>query len=177
MICAGVRNSVGFDWHPDTGEFWFTDNSRDNIGGDNSTLTDNSPDDELNVVKHEKAFYGFPYCYTGASGSADEAPCARLAGIGDAIPDPELNAGEANMTCTGGFEWLEGPPGRSLWQYLGTMVRAALSSLTSVPDEASPVVTQVVPAIQALGPHVAALGMRFYRYNSLVLMAKQHDSF
>ncbi len=28
----GVRNTVGFDWHPETGELWFTDNGRDWLG-------------------------------------------------------------------------------------------------------------------------------------------------
>ena len=37
----GVRNSVGFDWHPGTGEMWFTDNGRDGLG-------DDTPPDELN---------------------------------------------------------------------------------------------------------------------------------
>ena len=29
VIATGVRNSVGFDWHPKTGEMWFTDHGRD----------------------------------------------------------------------------------------------------------------------------------------------------
>ena len=27
-----VQNTVGFTWHPETGEMWFTDNSRDMLG-------------------------------------------------------------------------------------------------------------------------------------------------
>jgi glucose/arabinose dehydrogenase len=30
----GIRNSVGFTWHPDSGELWFTDNGRDMMGDD-----------------------------------------------------------------------------------------------------------------------------------------------
>ena len=30
----GVRNSVGFDWHPVTEDLWFTDNGRDWMGDD-----------------------------------------------------------------------------------------------------------------------------------------------
>ena len=41
VIATGVRNSVGFDWHPKTKELWFTDHGRDWMG-------DNGPQDELN---------------------------------------------------------------------------------------------------------------------------------
>jgi glucose/arabinose dehydrogenase len=54
----GVRQSVGFDWHPRTKELWFTDNGRDWIG-------DDLPEDELNVVKHQGEHFGFPYCHQG----------------------------------------------------------------------------------------------------------------
>ncbi|MFC7670255.1 PQQ-dependent sugar dehydrogenase [Hymenobacter humi] len=40
-VATGVRNTVGFDWHPQTKELWFTDNGRDMLG-------DNLPADELN---------------------------------------------------------------------------------------------------------------------------------
>ena len=41
VIATGVRNSVGFDWHPKTKELWFTDHGRDWAG-------DDGPQDELN---------------------------------------------------------------------------------------------------------------------------------
>jgi glucose/arabinose dehydrogenase len=58
VVARGVRNSVGFDFHPKTGELWFTDNGRDWMGND-------GPQDELNRVARNKigAFYGFPYCH------------------------------------------------------------------------------------------------------------------
>ena len=31
-FARGIRNTVGFDWHPDTKELWFTDNGRDWLG-------------------------------------------------------------------------------------------------------------------------------------------------
>jgi glucose/arabinose dehydrogenase len=64
IIARGVRNTVGFDWHPVTKELWFTDNGRDWAG-------DAGPQDELNRVAkgQEGAFYGFPYCH--ANGIAD----------------------------------------------------------------------------------------------------------
>ena len=53
-IADGVRNSVGFDWHPVTGKMYFSDNGRDWLG-------DDSPSCELNVVDKEGSFYGYPY--------------------------------------------------------------------------------------------------------------------
>lgn len=54
----GVRNTVGFDWHPTTGELWFTDNGRDMLG-------DDMPHDELNRVRADGLHYGFPHCHEG----------------------------------------------------------------------------------------------------------------
>lgn len=54
----GVRNSVGFDWHPETHELWFTDNGRDMLG-------DNLPSDELNHAPRARLHFGFPYCHEG----------------------------------------------------------------------------------------------------------------
>ena len=56
VIARGVRNSVGFDWHPKTKELWFTDNGRD-------WVDDDGPEDELNRVTKVGDFYGFPYCH------------------------------------------------------------------------------------------------------------------
>lgn len=58
IYAEGVRNSVGFDWHPDTKQLWFTDNGRDRLG-------DDIPADELNRVDHEGQHFGFPYCHGG----------------------------------------------------------------------------------------------------------------
>jgi glucose/arabinose dehydrogenase len=63
-FARGIRNTVGFDWHPDTKELWFTDNGRDWLG-------DNSPPDELNHAPRPGLHFGFPYCH------------------GEAIPDSE----------------------------------------------------------------------------------------
>jgi glucose/arabinose dehydrogenase len=54
VVATGIRNSVGFDWHPDTGSFFFTDNGADGMGND-------KPPDELNEVRQVGAWYGFPY--------------------------------------------------------------------------------------------------------------------
>ena len=58
IFAQGVRNSVGFDWHPETEELWFTDNGRDLLG-------DDVPPDELNHAPVEGLHFGFPYCHGG----------------------------------------------------------------------------------------------------------------
>jgi glucose/arabinose dehydrogenase len=93
VFAHGVRNTVGFDWHPETKELWFTDNGRDWMG-------DDRPPDELNHAPKKGMHFGFPYCH------------------GENIDDPEFG-NERNC------------------------------------DQFTP------PALE-LGPHVAALGMRFY---------------
>lgn len=96
VFSNGIRNSVGFDWHPVTKELWFTENGRDNMG-------DDVPEDELNRAPQKGMHFGFPYCHQGN------------------ILDPEFGKGK---NCS---------------------------------DYVAPVKT--------LGPHVAALGMRFYTGN------------
>jgi len=53
-VADGVRNSVGFDWHPVTKKMYFSDNGRDWLG-------DNSPSCELNLVDKEGSFFGYPF--------------------------------------------------------------------------------------------------------------------
>ncbi len=55
-VAQGIRNTVGFDWHPDTDTLWFTDNGRDWLG-------DNKPPDELNKLSSIGQHFGFPYCH------------------------------------------------------------------------------------------------------------------
>ncbi|WP_323118536.1 PQQ-dependent sugar dehydrogenase [Burkholderia alba] len=68
----GVRNTVGFAWHPLTGDLWFTDNGRDLLG-------DDRPDDTLNRAPHTGLDFGYPFCHAGN------------------IPDPEFGR---KQTCT-----------------------------------------------------------------------------
>jgi glucose/arabinose dehydrogenase len=49
---------VGFDWHPQTGELWFTDNGRDMLG-------DSIPPCELNRVAEAGMHFGYPFCHGG----------------------------------------------------------------------------------------------------------------
>ncbi|RNI29870.1 sorbosone dehydrogenase family protein [Rufibacter immobilis] len=58
VFASGVRNTVGFDWHPQTKELWFTDNGRDLMG-------DNMPPDELNRAPKKGMHFGYPFCHAG----------------------------------------------------------------------------------------------------------------
>ena len=113
VFARGIRNTVGFDWHPDSRELWFTDNGRDNLG-------DDVPPDELDRAPKSGMHFGFPYCH------------------GRAIADPEFGKGKRCADTT--------------------------------------------PPEKELGPHVAALGMRFYtgamfpqRYRGQIFIA-EHGS-
>jgi glucose/arabinose dehydrogenase len=76
IVARGVRNSVGFDFHPKTGELWFTDNGRD-WGGENGF------EEELNRVPANMigAHFGFPYCHGNGQPDPDikvPNPCANV---------------------------------------------------------------------------------------------------
>ncbi|CAN0619394.1 GSDH domain-containing protein [Burkholderia multivorans] len=76
VVARGVRNTVGFAWHPDTGELWFTDNGRDMMG-------DDVPDDKLNRAPRAGLDFGFPFCHGGDT------------------PDPEFGSKDACRRYTG----------------------------------------------------------------------------
>jgi len=112
-FASGIRNTVGFTWHPTTHELWFTDNGRDMMG-------DDIPFDELNIAPKAGMNFGYPYFHSGT------------------IKDPEFGG-------------------------------------THNASEFTP------PAIN-LGPHVAALGLKFYtgtmfpaRYKNQIFIA-EHGS-
>lgn len=54
----GVRNSVGFDWHPKTKQLWFTNHGRD-------WVSDDMPNDTLHRVSHKGMNFGYPFCHQG----------------------------------------------------------------------------------------------------------------
>ncbi len=68
VYASGIRNSVGFTWHPETHELWFTDNGRDNLG-------DDIPPCELNHAPGQGMHFGYPYFHGGT------------------IPDPKYGTG------------------------------------------------------------------------------------
>jgi len=74
VFASGVRNTVGFDWHPETKELWFTDNGRDWMG-------DDIPPDELNNAPKKGLHFGFPYCHGGDLSDPEfgkERPCSEF---------------------------------------------------------------------------------------------------
>lgn len=112
-VARGIRNTVGFDFHPKTGELWFTENGGDRLG-------DEIPADELNRLSKLGEHFGYPYCHQGD------------------IPDPRYGK---KRSCS-----------------------------------------EFTPPARKLGPHVAALGMRFYtgknfpdEYSGQILIA-EHGS-
>jgi len=113
IFASGIRNTVGFDWQPETQELWFTENGRDWLG-------DDQPPEELNHAPRAGLHFGFPYCHGGN------------------IPDPDFGK---EHKCE-----------------------------------------EFIPPAIRLGPHVAALGMRFYtgtmfpdEYRQQIFMA-EHGS-
>jgi glucose/arabinose dehydrogenase len=56
IYAKGIRNTVGFDWHPTTKELWFTENGRDEMG-------DDIPPEEVNHAPRAGLHFGFPYRY------------------------------------------------------------------------------------------------------------------
>jgi len=82
IFANGVRNTVGFAWHPETKEIWFTDNGRDMLG-------DDIPPCELNTAPKAGMHFGYPYCQGGTIKDPDfgsKRPCS------DFIP-PAQNLG------------------------------------------------------------------------------------
>lgn len=88
VIATGIRNSVGFDWHPKTKELWFTDHGRDWMG-------DDGPQDELNRIAKPGAFYGFPYCHAQGVPDADIKKANPCKGV--TLPVALMGAHAANM--------------------------------------------------------------------------------
>jgi glucose/arabinose dehydrogenase len=58
VYARGVRHSVGFDWHPESKQFYFSDNGRD-------WMSEDVPEDELNRATKVGEHFGAPYCLQG----------------------------------------------------------------------------------------------------------------
>jgi glucose/arabinose dehydrogenase len=89
IFARGVRNSLGLDWHPRTGELFFTDNGGDQLG-------DMIPPDELNQAPERDLHFGYPYAYAPGQPYpqfADEGPPGP-------ITHPALNF-EAHVAALG----------------------------------------------------------------------------
>ena len=74
VIATGVRNSVGFDFHPVSKELWFSNHGRDWMG-------DDTPEDGLFRLGKKGQFFGFPSCHLGSIPDPDikkDNPCAGV---------------------------------------------------------------------------------------------------
>jgi len=72
IVQKGIRNTVGFTWHPQSKDLWFTDNGRDWLG-------DDSPACELNRAPEDGMHFGYPYCHQGDLQDPDiknQKPCS-----------------------------------------------------------------------------------------------------
>ena len=58
IVALGVRNSVGGDVDPRSGDYWFTENARD-------WISDDLPSDKLNHITRIGEHFGYPYCHQG----------------------------------------------------------------------------------------------------------------
>lgn len=58
IFAEGIRNTVGFTWHPENNNLYFTDNGRDLMG-------DNVPFCELNIATEKGQHFGYPFCHSG----------------------------------------------------------------------------------------------------------------
>ncbi|MCE2658822.1 MAG: PQQ-dependent sugar dehydrogenase [Rubrivivax sp.] len=74
VVARGVRNTVGFTWHPQSKEMWFTDHGRDWMG-------DDGPADELNRVSSMGQNFGFPYCHADGIPDRDFPKANACAGV------------------------------------------------------------------------------------------------
>lgn len=66
VVQKGIRNTVGFTWHPDNKELWFTDNGRDWWG-------DDTPGCEVNHAPNDGMHFGYPYCHQGDMPEDDDS--------------------------------------------------------------------------------------------------------
>ena len=90
-VARGVRNSVGFDWHPETKLMYFGDNGRDWLG-------DDSPSCELNILEEKDSFFGFPFLH--ASNVIDPEYGDMITELDEPIVLPVLEIG-AHVAPTG----------------------------------------------------------------------------
>ena len=74
VFASGIRNTVGFDWHPETKELWMADNGRDQ-------MSDDVPPDELLRAHKPGLHFGFPYCHAGDTPDpqfGSKRPCSEF---------------------------------------------------------------------------------------------------
>lgn len=147
VVGTGIRNSVGFDWRPEGAlaagveeEMYFTNNGGDNIAHD-------KPDDCFYKAV-PGADYGYPYCWVDGGGNVARRP------VPTASYQRRLDAHACGSTCTlfddknyssaGEYANDDQNPGKGL------------------PESCAKPKDMWQAPVQPLGPHVAALGMRFY---------------
>lgn len=136
IVARGVRNSVGFDWDPKTGDLWFTDNGRDLLG-------DDIPPCELNHLTEVGQHFGYPYFH--GAGIADPEFGAKGGELAD-YRQPALTLGPhvapLGMTFYSGSQFPE--------SYRGDVILAEHGSWNRTP-EAGPIGYRLIHARQDRG--------------------------
>jgi len=102
VYANGIRNAVGFVFHPVTKAIWATENGRDELG-------DNIPPDEINIIQDGKN-YGWPYCYGKNSIDPFGNSSALCAGKEPSIHDMQAHSAPL------GLRFIEGPQFPQDWQ-------------------------------------------------------------
>jgi glucose/arabinose dehydrogenase len=95
IYAQGVRNSVGIDFHPETGALYFTDNNTDMMG-------DDTPPGEFNKAAQAGMHFGFPFYASGHEQHddwKDKQPPQEVT-----FPEVEFQAHSANL----GFKFYTG---------------------------------------------------------------------
>lgn len=85
IVAKGIRNTVGFTWHPTTNNIWFTDNGRDWLG-------DDIPPCELNEITEDGQHFGFPFLHGSSVWDPEYGDSARDREAEFKLPAQELGA-------------------------------------------------------------------------------------
>lgn len=70
IFASGLRNTIGFDWHPQTGQLWGMDHGIDFLGNDVQK-------EELNLIEKGKR-YGWPHVYAEGGIDAQSTPPGNI---------------------------------------------------------------------------------------------------
>lgn len=151
-VAQGIRNTVGFTWHPKTKELYFSDNGRDMMG-------DNLPFEEINHVTKAGQHFGYPFIHSGVKDPFYFQQMPK--GLVTTDPEVKIPAHSAAL----GIQFTEGPfatayPGclmiaeHGSWNRtskIGYQVSVSCPDKKGVLQDAKPFMTGLLVEGQALG--------------------------
>lgn len=137
VYAEGLRNAAALAVDPRTGAMWAAEMGRDSLwatdASTGTSFSNNAPDDQLYHIPRQGMNFQFPYCHWQGAGD----PTLRLPGSGYPLVDDTFNPPGA-----------EEPENKTLASWNTTFAPYCIS--------------EAPLAAQALGPHVASLGVTFY---------------